>query len=144
MTRDERERLDDIWEAIQRIRKMMSSGPQTLEAEAIARDATLYNLVIIGEATKHLGEDPKARHPEIPWRRIAGLRDLSRTRTSGSRWPPSARSSTATLGPWSGRSRISAVRKRMWPSLEAIRTAPTSITTSRSTWRGSGERWSAT
>lgn len=76
MTRDERERLDDIWEAIQRIRKAVSSGPQTVEAEAIARDATLYNLVIIGEAVKHLGEEPKARHPDIPWRRIAGLRDL--------------------------------------------------------------------
>lgn len=36
MTRDERERLDDIWEALQRIRKTMSSGPQTPEAEAIA------------------------------------------------------------------------------------------------------------
>lgn len=54
MTRDERERLDDIWEAIQRIRKTARSGPQTPEAEAVARDATLYNLVIIGEATKHL------------------------------------------------------------------------------------------
>lgn len=76
MTRDERERLDDIWEAIQRIRKTVGSGRQTPEAEAVARDATLYNLVIIGEATKHLGEDPKAHHPEIPWRRIAGLGDL--------------------------------------------------------------------
>lgn len=76
MTRDERERVEDIWQTIQRIRRAMSSGPQTAETEAVVRDATLYNLVIIGEAAKHLGEDPKARHPEIPWRRIAGLRDL--------------------------------------------------------------------
>jgi uncharacterized protein with HEPN domain len=40
------------------------------------RDALLYNLLILGEAVKGLGEATKARRPEIPWRQIAGLRDL--------------------------------------------------------------------
>lgn len=40
------------------------------------RDAVIRNLEIIGEATKNLPEDLKARYPHIAWKRIAGLRDV--------------------------------------------------------------------
>lgn len=74
MTRDETERLDDLADAIRRIRSI--DGGRTPAAEATARDAILYNLVIIGEAVKHLAAETRERSPGIPWRRIAGLRDL--------------------------------------------------------------------
>lgn len=73
MTRGDRERLADIAEAIRRIREIVTRVPQI---DDVARDAILYNLVIIGEATKHVGVEERERRPEIPWRRIAGLRDL--------------------------------------------------------------------
>lgn len=73
MTRDALERLDDIAAAIGRIRAIVMRAPALDE---VARDAILYNLVIVGEAAKHLSEDARKRRPEIPWRRIAGLRDL--------------------------------------------------------------------
>lgn len=75
MTRDEADRLEDIAEAIRRIRTI-AGHERTSTAQPTARDAMLYNLVIIGEAAKHLGDTTKARAPDIPWRRIAGLRDL--------------------------------------------------------------------
>lgn len=75
MTRDETERLDDLAEAIRRIRSIDTRAPASA-ADATARDAILYNLVIIGEAVKHLGGHTRARAADIPWRRIAGLRDL--------------------------------------------------------------------
>ena len=31
---------------------------------------------LIGEATKRLSPEFKAKHLEVPWRRIAGLRDI--------------------------------------------------------------------
>jgi uncharacterized protein with HEPN domain len=33
-------------------------------------------LEVIGEATKRLSVPLREAHPEIPWRRIAGLRDV--------------------------------------------------------------------
>jgi len=33
-------------------------------------------LEIIGEAVKNLDEDFRSRYPEIPWKRVAGLRDV--------------------------------------------------------------------
>lgn len=39
-------------------------------------DAVIRNLEIIGEAVKQLPEDFRSPHSQIPWRRIAGLRDI--------------------------------------------------------------------
>lgn len=33
-------------------------------------------LEIVGEATKRLSLDLRAQYPEVPWRQIAGLRDV--------------------------------------------------------------------
>ena len=32
--------------------------------------------MIVGEAVKRLSDETRALHPEIPWKQIAGLRDL--------------------------------------------------------------------
>lgn len=72
MKRGDRERLEDLAEAIAAIHAhLRSRAPSDLK-----RDAILYNLVIVGEAVKGLADETRARHPEIPWKQIAGLRDL--------------------------------------------------------------------
>ncbi len=48
---------------------------RALEA-GIVRDAVLYNLTIVGEATKHVSEDMRRRAPEVNWSGAAGLRDV--------------------------------------------------------------------
>ena len=45
-----------------------------LEDEVLQR-ACLRSLEVIGEATKNLSDEFKASHPEIEWRKIAGMRD---------------------------------------------------------------------
>lgn len=72
MKRGDRERLEDIAEAIAEIHAHLGSRA----ASGLKRDAILYNLVIVGEAVKGLADETRARHPEIPWKQIAGLRDL--------------------------------------------------------------------
>jgi uncharacterized protein with HEPN domain len=39
-------------------------------------DAVLHNLHVIGEAVKQLPENFRERHPDTPWREIAGMRDF--------------------------------------------------------------------
>jgi uncharacterized protein with HEPN domain len=39
-------------------------------------EAILFNLHVIGEAVKKLPDGLRARHPEIAWREIAGMRDF--------------------------------------------------------------------
>lgn len=35
----------------------------------------LYQLIVMGEAVKHLSSEFRAQHTEIPWSLIAGMRD---------------------------------------------------------------------
>jgi uncharacterized protein with HEPN domain len=39
------------------------------------QDATLRKLEVIGQAVKNLSTATKTRQPDIPWKRIAGMRD---------------------------------------------------------------------
>ncbi len=39
-------------------------------------DAVIRNLEIIGEAARNIDEDIRDNYPEIPWRRIIGLRNI--------------------------------------------------------------------
>lgn len=39
-------------------------------------DAVLRNLQIIGEAVKNIPTQIRQKHPEVEWRKIAGLRDI--------------------------------------------------------------------
>ncbi|MGQ9498449.1 MAG: HepT-like ribonuclease domain-containing protein [Desulfotomaculales bacterium] len=40
------------------------------------QDAVIRRLEIIGEAVKNLSPPLKKRYPDIPWRKIAGMRDI--------------------------------------------------------------------
>ena len=39
------------------------------------QDAVMRRIEVIGEAVKKLNPEVKDKHPEIPWKRIAGMRD---------------------------------------------------------------------
>lgn len=38
--------------------------------------AILYQIAVIGEATKRLSQEFRQQHSEIPWRELAGMRDV--------------------------------------------------------------------
>lgn len=38
--------------------------------------AVLYELVVIGEAAKGVSEAARARFPTLPWKQVAGMRDI--------------------------------------------------------------------
>jgi uncharacterized protein with HEPN domain len=71
------ESLIDIVTAIQRILRYTDGVSRAdLEANDEKLSAILYQISIIGEATKRLSPTFREAHPEIPWREIAGMRNV--------------------------------------------------------------------
>ncbi|MGL5083905.1 MAG: HepT-like ribonuclease domain-containing protein [Microcoleaceae cyanobacterium] len=76
MSRD-RETLIDIVEAIKLILRYVEAvNFANLAANIEKQDAILRRITIIGEATKRLSKDFREQHPTIPWKEIAGMRDV--------------------------------------------------------------------
>jgi len=42
----------------------------------MVQDAVIRNFEIIGEAAKRISPAFRDKHPHVPWRRLAGLRDV--------------------------------------------------------------------
>lgn len=77
MLRDSRVLLDDILVASQRILTYtMGFSLPEFRADQKTVDAVVRNLEIIGEAIKKLPPEIRDRHPGVPWKKIAGLRDI--------------------------------------------------------------------
>lgn len=77
MSRDPLLRLEDILGAGMRIESYLRGfGYDSFVQDRRTVDAVTRNLEIIGEAVKHLLEEMILRFPEIPWRAIAGFRDI--------------------------------------------------------------------
>lgn len=64
-----------IRDAMDRILKYASEGREVFFSNSMVQDAVVRNLEIIGEAVKNLPESLTTQHPEIPWKRMAGMRD---------------------------------------------------------------------
>lgn len=76
MSRD-REALIDIVEAIKLILRYVEEVDfASLAANIEKQDAILRRITIIGEATKRLSKKFREQHPAIPWKEIAGMRDV--------------------------------------------------------------------
>jgi uncharacterized protein with HEPN domain len=77
MTRDMRLYIQDILESIEAIEEyVQSTTEEQFYRNRQVQDAVLRRLEIIGEAVKNLDEDFRNRYPEIPWKKVAGLRDV--------------------------------------------------------------------
>jgi hypothetical protein len=69
--------LRDILATIDRSLGFPIPDFETLVATDYLQDALLRCFEVMGEATKRLSASCRASHPEIPWREMAGLRDVS-------------------------------------------------------------------
>jgi uncharacterized protein with HEPN domain len=77
MPRSVRVYLEDVLEASEQIRLYVGGRPlEAFSKDRMAVDAVVRNLEIIGEAAKQVPETMRREAPEIPWSKVAGLRDV--------------------------------------------------------------------
>jgi uncharacterized protein with HEPN domain len=77
-------RLDDIVEAIEHIRAELEGVPlPVFEADWRKRWLVERGVEIISEASRFLPNDLKARHPDIPWPKVAGIGNVLRHNYEG-------------------------------------------------------------
>lgn len=74
--RDYRDFLNDILDAITEIESFIDD----LSYDEFVKDRKTFNAVIrsievIGEATKNIPDEIKAEYKDLPWKRMAGMRD---------------------------------------------------------------------
>ncbi len=74
--RDDRERLLDLLEAITLIEKYASRGRVAFEGDELIQTWIVHHLQIIGEACRTLSSEMRDLHPEVPWAKILGMRNL--------------------------------------------------------------------
>jgi uncharacterized protein with HEPN domain len=69
--------LEDIEASCSRILRFAAglTREETFRDE-MRSDAILHNFLVLGEAVKVLPADWRAKHPDVEWRTIAGLRDV--------------------------------------------------------------------
>ena len=76
MKKDARVYLAQILERIERIKEYTSGGKEAFFADEKTQDAVIRNFEVIGEAAKRIPEKYRQEHPSIPWRELAGFRDV--------------------------------------------------------------------
>lgn len=68
--------LEHIAERIRRIEDCAQEGKEAFESSHILQDAIVRNFEVIGEAVKQLSPEIREKYPGVPWRRVAGFRDV--------------------------------------------------------------------
>jgi len=69
--------LEDILEAMNKIEKYTEDKDiEEFRADSMAVDAVLRNLEVIGEASTNIPSEFREKNPDIPWKRMIGLRNI--------------------------------------------------------------------
>jgi uncharacterized protein with HEPN domain len=72
-------RLLDIIEAIERVQTVMADlSLDSYETDWQRQWVVERGIEIVSEASRHISEEIKTRHPEIPWKKVAGIGNVLR------------------------------------------------------------------
>jgi uncharacterized protein with HEPN domain len=74
--RSDSERVLDILEAIENIKKYCSRGAESFYSDELLQSWTVRNLQIIGEAASRVTEETQSKFPMVPWKKIIGMRHV--------------------------------------------------------------------
>lgn len=74
--RDDRERILDMLEAIDRIERHTEKGREAFERDELIQTWVVHHLEIIGEAASKLSQEFRDTHQEVPWPQIVAMRNV--------------------------------------------------------------------
>lgn len=74
--RDLRSRLQDILDAIAQIEVEQRKGKAAFAGSPLIQVWMVHHLMIIGEAVRSIDPALRQRYPSIPWRQVAGMRNI--------------------------------------------------------------------
>jgi uncharacterized protein with HEPN domain len=70
-------RIEHILDAIAKIQRYTAGmSEDAFAADRLVVDAVERNFTIIGEAARQIPVEIQAKHPEIPWARVQGMRNI--------------------------------------------------------------------
>ena len=76
MNRDYRDYLKDIADSVSDIKNFVSGMKfEDFKNDRKTINAVIRSIEIIGEAAKKIQDDLKNNYPELPWKKMAGMRD---------------------------------------------------------------------
>lgn len=73
--RTDQDRLTDLVDACQRLRRIIDRGEQHFRSSDEAQLAIVHLVQIMGEAAARVSPELRARHPDVPWREVAAMRN---------------------------------------------------------------------
>lgn len=76
MSRDSASLLDIVRAGQLILQFAQGVSREQLESDVMRQSAILYQITIMGEATKRLSREFRSQHTEVPWDDIAGMRDI--------------------------------------------------------------------
>jgi uncharacterized protein with HEPN domain len=68
--------ITNILECIERIESYIAEGRDSFLQSRMVQDAVIRNFEVMGEATKRLSQELRSENSDIPWRQMAGFRDM--------------------------------------------------------------------
>lgn len=68
--------VNQILDAINKINDYTVEGRDVFYETVIIQDAVIRNIEIIGEVSKRISDEFKESHDSVPWRKMAGIRDV--------------------------------------------------------------------
>ena len=74
--RDDRERLLDMLEAIQKIEQYANDETFSPQNENLVEVWMIHHLQIIGEAASRVSNELREKHPEVAWGGMIGMRHV--------------------------------------------------------------------
>ena len=65
-----------IMERLERIESFIQGGREEFLRSRLVQDAVIRNFEVIGEAAKRVSKRSRDKYKTVPWKRIAGFRDI--------------------------------------------------------------------